>query len=150
MLHQLFVTEFQRIMDFARLGMKQSAAAQEQAGPTEQLYLGIFSIVEYLRSKPDILVAFDWIRNRGISPKPPEEKPELVSDFLRLFENIDIKFLQGGRSPFTGLWATPWILFLIINTLMQKKSGHKVKNVPNSDIRFLYRLITFGIGGFKL
>jgi len=147
MLHQLFVTEFQRIMDFARLGMRQSAV------PQEQLYLGIFSIVEYLRSKPDILVAMDWIRNRGISLKPPEEIPESKVEFLRLFENIDIRFLHDGKNPFEGgggLWLTPWILFLIINTLMQKKAGHKVKNVPNSDIRFLYRLITFGIGGFKL
>jgi AcrR family transcriptional regulator len=147
MLHQLFVTEFQRIMDFARLGMRQSAV------PQEQLYLGIFSIVEYLRSKPDILVAMDWIRNRGISLKPPEDIPESKIDFLRLFENIEIRFLQDDKNPFAGgegggLWLTPWILFLIINTLMQKKSGHIVKNVPNSDIRFLYRLITFGIGGF--
>jgi len=145
MLHQLFVTEFARIMDFARLGMRQSAV------PVEQLYLGIFSIVEYLRSKPDILVAMDWIRNRGISLKPPEDIPESQIDFLRLFENIEIKFLnvmpdEGGK----GLWLTPWILFLIINTLMQKNAGHNMKNVPNDDIRFLYRLITFGIGGFKL
>ena len=142
MLHQLFVTEFARIIDFARLGMRQSAV------PLEQLYLGIFSIVEYLRSKPDILVAMDWIRNRGISLKPPQDKPESTSELLRLFENIDIKPLNVMPNE-EGLWATPWILFLIINTLMQKKSGHKVKNVPNSDIRFLYRLITFGIGGFK-
>ena len=144
MLHQLFVTEFQRIMDFARLGMRQSAV------PQEQLYLGIFSIVEYLRSKPDILVAMDWIRNRGISLKPPQDIQESKTEFLRLFETIDISLLQDGNSPFTELWATPWILFLIITTLMQKNSGHKVKNVPNSDIRFLYRLITLGIGGFKI
>ena len=143
MLHQLFVTEFARIMDFARKGIEQSTT------PQEQLYLGIFSIVEYLRSKPDILVAMDWIRNRGISLKPPQDIPESQIDFLRLFENIDIKFLRDGKSPFTELWATPWILFLIINTLMQKNMGHRVKNVPNSDIRFLYRLITLGIGGFK-
>jgi AcrR family transcriptional regulator len=146
MLHQLFVTEFQRIMDFARKGMQQSAV------PAEQLYLGIFSIVEYLRSKPDILVAMDWIRNRGISLKLPEDIPESKTDFLRLFENIEIRLLQDGKNPFEGggVWLTPWILFLIITTLMQKKAGHKLKNVPNSDIRFLYRLITLGIGGFKL
>jgi hypothetical protein len=57
---------------------------------------------------------------------------------------------DGGGGERGGLWLTPWILFLIINTLMQKKSGHKVKNVPNSDIRFLYRLITLGIGGLKI
>jgi len=143
MLHQLFVTEFVRIIDFARLGMRRSAV------PQEQLYLGIFAIVEYLRLKPDILVAMDWIRNRGISLKPPEDKTESVSEILRLFETIDIRFLQDGNHPFSELWATPWILFLIINTLMQKNARHSVKKVPNSDIRFLFQLITLGIGGFR-
>jgi len=146
MLHQLFLTEFRRIMDFARLGMRQSkeqAAPQEQAVPmeqsvpAEQLYLGLFSIVEYLRSKPDILVAMDWIRNRGINLKPPEDIPESTIGFLRLFEDIDMKPLNV--MPYEGgLWMTPWILFLIINTLMRKNAGHKAENVPNSDIRFLY------------
>ena len=123
MLHQLFVTEFARILDFARHGMRQSAV------PQEQLYLGIFSIVEYLRSRQDILVAMDWIRNRGISLKPPENgRPSAEgSDFLRLFEDIDISLLQNGKNPFSGmgegLWLSPWILFLIINTLMRETFG---------------------------
>jgi len=135
MLHQLFATEFVRIIDFARLGIKQSAV------PQEQLYLGIFAIVEYLRLKPDILVAMDWLRNRGINLKPPQDKPESASEMMRLFETIDIGFTES--------WVTPWILFLIINTLMQKNAGHSIKKVPNSDIRFLYQLITLGVGGFK-
>jgi hypothetical protein len=142
MLHQLFITEFLRIMDFARQGIRQPAL------PQEQLYLGIFSIVEYLRLKPDILVAMDWIRNRKINLGPvrkKEEKP--MHEFVRLFEEIDIKPLRNGKSPLKGeLWLSPWILFLIINTLMQAGSGQAAGKVPNSDIRFLFRFITLGIG----
>jgi AcrR family transcriptional regulator len=142
MLHQLFITEFMRIMDFARQGMRQSEI------PQEQLYLGIFSIVEYLRSKPDILVAMDWIRNRRINIGPIKKRTEKpMLEFIRLFEEIDIKPLQNKESPFRGeLRLTSWILFLIIATLMQGNSGQIAGKVPNSDIRFLYRFITLGIG----
>jgi len=141
MLHQLFITEFMRIMDFARQGMRQPAL------PQEQLYLGIFSIVEYLRSKPDILTAMDWIRNRKINLGPlrkNKEKP--MHEFTRLFDEIDIKSLRDAESPFRGeMRLSPWILFLIVNTLMQANSGQMAGKVPNSDIRFLYRFITLGI-----
>jgi AcrR family transcriptional regulator len=142
MLHQLFVTEFMRILDFARQGMRQSAI------PQEQLYLGIFSIVEYLRSKPDILVAMDWIRNRKINLGPVKKRTERpMLEFIRLFEEIDIKPLRNSESPFRReLRLSPWILFLIIATLMQTDPGRKV---PNSDIRFLYRFLTLGISGNK-
>jgi len=145
MLHQLFVTEFMRIMDFARQGMRQPVL------PQEQLYLGIFSIVEYLRSKPDILTAMDWIRNRRINLGPIRKRKERpMHEFMRLFEEIDIKPLQNNESlSREELWLSPWILLLIITTLMQTNSGQTAGKVPNSDIRYLYRFITLGIGGNK-
>jgi len=146
MLHQLFVTEFMRIMDFARQGMRQ------QALPQEQLYLGIFSIVEYLRSKPDILTAMDWIRNRRINLGPIRKRKEKpMHEFMRLFEEIDIKPLRNNEILFKEeLWLSPWILFLIISTLMQANSGQMAEKVPNSDIRYLYRFITLGISANKV
>jgi hypothetical protein len=42
-----------------------------------------------------------------------------------------------------------WILFLIVKTLMGREQGHAFGDVPNSDIRALYKFITLGIGGFK-
>jgi len=165
MLRQLFMTESMRILDFARNQIKQSEV------PQEQLYLGIFSVAEYLRSKPDILVALDWIRNRklDLSPADPagrgpagrgpagrrQKKP--IVGFLSLFEVIDIKPLQNEGSPFKEISVgekenfniTPWILFLIVKTLMKRNTGHALGDVPNSDIRALYKFITLGIGGFK-
>jgi len=149
MLYQLFKTESQRIIDFARQGIRQSAV------PQEQLYLGIFSITEYLRAKPDILIALDWLRTRRPSLKPPEDEIDGPGyDFLWAFEEIDIKPLRNNGCPFNEALGdegriSPWILFLIANTLMQNNPGKMVKNVQNSDIRFLYRLITLGIGGFR-
>jgi AcrR family transcriptional regulator len=152
MLHQLFLTESMRIIDFARRQIKQSEV------PQEQLYLGIFSIAEYLRSKPDILVALDWIRNRKLNLSPSGHKhKETMFGFLRLFEVIDIKPLQNEGSPFREITIgekenfniSPWILFLIVKTLMIRKPGQGLGDVPTSDIRSLYKFITLGIGGFK-
>jgi AcrR family transcriptional regulator len=155
MLRQLFMTETVRIIEFARQGMQQSALAQEQ------LYLGIISIVEYLRSKRDILITMDWLRNRRPN-FDPENKPPLPNTFLRIFEDIEIGSLRGGKSPFGSmpqggdLWLSPWILFLIINTLMLRNaeqtasSAESLDNVQMSDIRSLHRFLTLGIGGAKL
>ena len=148
MLRQLFMTESMRIIDFSQSQIKQSEI------PQEQLYLGIFAVAEYLRSKPDILVALDWIRNRKLNLAPVDhrhKRPKI--DFLRLFELIDIKPLQNEGSPFMEIPIgekenfniSPWILFLIVKALMGRKPG----DVPNSDIRSVYKFITLGIGGFK-
>jgi AcrR family transcriptional regulator len=152
MLRQLFKTESMRIIDFAQSQIKQSEI------PQEQLYLGIFSVAEYLRSKPDILVALDWIRNRKLNLRPAGHKHKGPTiGFLRLFEVIDIKPLQNEHSPFREIpigekenfSISPWILFLIVKTLMGREPVRALGDVPNSDIRALYRFITLGIGGFK-
>jgi AcrR family transcriptional regulator len=173
MLHQLFLTESLRIINFAKQGIKLSQV------PQEQLYLGIFSIAEYLRSKPDILVTLDWLRNRRLDLGPPgdarygkvrysavhkneahysKRHKEPPIEFLQLFDEVEIKPLQNNESPFKGLFAgegdntviSPWILFLIVNTLMRRDQNQILGDVKNTDIRFLYRFITLGIGGFKI
>ena len=151
MLYQLFKTESLRIIDFAKQGIRQSAV------PQEQIYLGIFSMVEYLRSKPDFLVALDWIRNRRLDLTPPGEKEKGPPiEIQRIFHDIDIKPLQMHTSPFRGIGTdeenaciSPWILFMVINTLMNTHPGKTLGDVPNSDIRCLYRFVTLGIGGFR-
>ncbi|MCL2270650.1 MAG: TetR/AcrR family transcriptional regulator, partial [Treponema sp.] len=155
MLHQLFKTESRRIIDFARQGMRQSAV------PQEQLYLGIFSIAEYLRAKPDILITMDWLRTRRPNLKPSGEKFDRQEhEYLWIFEEIDIKPLQNTVSPFNELPGkegriSPWILFLLANALMNRTPGQalgtgaSITGVPNRDIRFLYRLVTLGAKGFR-
>ena len=145
MLRQLFMTEFERITDFARQGMGQSTDA------LERLYLGIFSIAEYLRAKPDFLVAMDWIRTRRLD-FVKEDKRALWKDglppgFHRLFEGIVIKPFQCGESyddERSRRRISHWILFLTINILLRPGEKEEIKN---EDIRLLYRFLTLGIGG---
>jgi len=152
MLYRLFMTESLRIINFSRQAMQQSLA------PLEQLYLGIYSIAEYLRSKPDILVALDWLRNRRLELNPPDKKPGFPpAEFRQVFNDIKIEILHSGKSPFRGMFSDDedssgfslWVLFLIVNTLMRKEQGQALGNVPNSDIRCLFKFLTMGIGGFK-
>jgi len=147
MLRRLFVSEFKRIMEFARLsiGISDDAAVQ--------LYLGIYSITVYLRSRPEILIAMGWIRTRKLDLGKPEKNIEI----FRLFEDVDIEPLRNSteeeRQRFSHL-----VLFLLINILTlscgidQKAAGKApfATKFPaqNNDIRVLYKFITSGLGGF--
>jgi len=93
----------------------------------------------------------DWIRTRRLDFSKGEHKQDwedgLPPDFPKLFEDIEIKPFSGGErfdDEKGRRRITHWILFLIINILML--SGGK--EVKNEDIRFLYRFLTLGIGGF--
>ena len=140
MLHRLFFNEFMRIIDFARQGIQQSSI------PLEQLYLGIFSIMEYLCSKPDILVTLGWIRNRRLNFDPhgkKQEAPEIES--MQIFDDIDIKHrIKLTEKNKTGI--SPLILILVVNTLMRK---NKQAKESTEDIRFLFRFLTMGVKGFE-
>ena len=143
MLRQLFMTEFLRIIDFASQGMRHSDV------PVERMYLAIFSIAEYLQTKPDFLVAMDWVRTRRLDffkrgnqgwedGVPPE--------FHKLFEGITIKPFRS-REHFGGeKWVTHWILFLIINTLLMPDRSRE--EILNDQTRIVYQFLTLGIGGF--
>jgi AcrR family transcriptional regulator len=140
MLCRLFMTEFARILAFARQGMGLSAL------PAEQLYLGIFSIAVYLRSRPEILTALDWIRTRRLDLGGHEI---IETNFFHLFEDIDIGVLPGGADEEGKRHTSHWILFLLVNILMRRSKGQVLGNAQNSDIRTLYRFITLGLEGFK-
>ena len=136
MLRRLFVTEFKRIIEFARNGIDLSP------NPTEQLYLGIFSIAVYLRSRPEILVSMDWIRTRKLDLGKPDKNLEI----FRLFEDVDIEPLRNATEE-EKQNASHWILFLLIKILT-----HPVKetelDMQNGVIRLLYKFIISGLGGF--
>jgi len=142
MLRRLFLNEFKRIIEFARQGISLSAV------PAQQLYLGIYSIAFYLRSRHEVLEALNWIRTRKLDLGKPEKKMEI---FFRLFEDVEIEpFKNSGEEEKRKI--SHLILFLLINILMRPyMSGNKnlsVKDVRNDDIRLLYKFITLGLGGF--
>jgi hypothetical protein len=113
----------------------------------EQLYLGIFSIVLYLRSRPDILTALDWIRTRKLDMGPPEQ----AMDYSVIFRDIRDGHLKNGENfgEDTDQQIAHRILFLIVSILMRRHKTQSLADMPNSDVRTLYRFITLGLGGFK-
>jgi len=136
MLRRLFVTEFKQIIEFAKQGINLSM------NPTEQLYLGIFSISVYFRSHPEILIAMDWIRTRKLDLGKPDRHVEV----FRLFEDVNIEPLSNATEE-EKQNASHWMLFLLIKILT-----HPIKetnlDVQNDAIRLLYRFIISGLGGF--
>ena len=148
MLRRLFAGEFRRIIEFARRGIGLSGDT------AEQLYLGIFSIAVYLRSRPEILTAMGWIRLRKLNLGKPEKNTEI----FRLFEDLDIELMRN-ISEEEKQRVSHWILILLINVLIQPDKNNKLSwlaeenvipqiNAQNADIRVLYKFLTLGLGGF--
>ena len=141
MLRRLFITEFKRIIEFARRAISLSS------NTAEQLYLGILSISVYLRSRPEILIAMDWIRTRKLNFGKPDKNLEI----FRLFEDVEIEPLRNAGDD-EKRRASHWIMFLLINILTHPESEFPAKetdkNVQNDCIRSLYNFIIFGLGGF--
>jgi AcrR family transcriptional regulator len=138
LLRRLFIEEFKQIIAFARQGINLSD------NTAEQLYLGIFSISIYLRSRPEILVTMDWIRTRKLDVGKPVKDQE----FFRLFEDVDIEPVRNATEE-EKQCTSHWILFLLINILMHSAEGAEESGGDNV-IRLLYRFISLGLGGFIL
>ena len=146
MLDQLFITEFSRIVSFAKVQLETSRI------PEAQLYLAIISIVYYLRSRPEILVAIEWIKTRRL------ELGEGIS--TRISQTIaSIKMEAVQRlDPHMLLEVAQWILFMIVNTLAWWPSktddnctdrniewAKNTKEITNESFRFLFRFIALGL-----
>jgi len=159
MLRRLFVTEFKRIIDFAKQGIKLSPDT------AQQLYLGIYSITVYLRSHPEILIAMGWIRTRKLELGKPEKHVEI----FRLFEDVDIEPMRNAADE-DKQRISHLILFLLINILTRSVPQHTdtsknlswlcdelclssgdipSEKMQNNHIRLLYKFVTLGLGGLK-
>jgi AcrR family transcriptional regulator len=149
MIGQMFLTEFDRIVDYAELGKSRSAVAEEQ------FYLVLTAIANYLRSRPEILITLDWIRTRRLDPGisvPPR--------IYRIFADIQLKpaaapgnlpessgEADAGGLELAGEALAQWVLFLIINILMKRPEGLSFSDLPNTSFRILYKFIVLGIEG---
>jgi AcrR family transcriptional regulator len=155
MLGQLFITEFSQMVNLAKLQI-------ETAGtPEVQLYLAIISIVNYLRSRPEILFALDWIKSMRI------DLDKVASDRLHeIIGGIKTDYIRNYDRHLL-VWAAQWILLMIVNTLAMwplNQEGKKpcagqdrmkiwAKNtaeVPNECFRVLFRFIALGLEGLNL
>ena len=150
MLDQLFITEFSRIVKFAKAQIETTEIHEAQ------LYLAIMSIVYYLRSRPEIFIAIDWIKTRRL------ELGEGISALI--FRNIaDIKLGAVQKlDPHMLLEFAHWILFMIVNTLawwppkpeaaladQNIEWAKNIKEIPNESFRLLFRFIALGLEGLN-
>jgi AcrR family transcriptional regulator len=138
MLCRMFITELDRIVRHAEAGRSLSAK------PEEQFYLAIVSIANYLRSRPEILVAMDWMRTRRLDLDFSE-----FSGVRRLFAGIKVKAAGLAALDPTGETMARWVLFLIVNTLMRRPGGSSFADVPDVSFRILYKFVALGIEGWE-
>ena len=159
MMGRFFITEFSRIVNFARVQVEMSEA------PEEQLYLAIVSIVNYLRSRPEIFGAIDWIKTRHL-----ELGKEASGRLYRIIVNIKLEAIQKYDKNVL-LHVAQWILFLIVNTLalwpsmeagatshrdsslakpgINKNWAKNIAEIPNESFRVLFRFIALGLEGLN-
>jgi AcrR family transcriptional regulator len=145
MLKQFFMTEFKRMGRYANTGIAGSAV------PVEQFYLAVVSLADYLRSRPEILLAADWLRTRRL-----DLGLEIPPRFYRIFSDFGFPGSPPPPPSAPGEELAPaqeqisqWIFFLIVNTLMRRPPAVGFAEVPNASIRRLYRFICLGIKGFE-
>jgi AcrR family transcriptional regulator len=136
MLVRMFSVEFDRIVQYAEMERSRSAK------PEEQFYLAIVAIANYLRSRPEILIAMDWIRIRrlDLDISPPSRAYQLFPDIG--INGTDLAGLSGET-------IAQWVFFLIISALMRRPEGSSFADVPDSSFRILYKFIAFGIEGWE-
>ena len=147
MLDRLFVTEFNRIANFARARIEAYNAVEDQ------LYLAIISIVYYLRSRPEILVAIDWIKTRQL-----ELGKGVSGEIFRIVGDLKLDAIRDLDLYALGEIAH-WILFMIVNTLAwrsskttkQSFSSEQINSleIPNESFRFLFQYISLGLEGLN-
>ena len=156
MIAQLFVTELTKIANHAKIQVESSCVSEEQ------LYLAIISIINYLRARPEILEAIDWIKTRKLN------LGKNVSGYLsRIIGDIKIEAIQNyDRHKLVQI--AQWVLFMIVNALAlwrypenqkmanQENVGWDVSwsrnlaEIPNESFRKLFRFIALGLGGSHL
>jgi AcrR family transcriptional regulator len=123
MLAQLFVSEFTRIMDYAWMNITGSET------PEEQLYLVIISIADYLRSRPEILIALDWVKTRrletGLKDTPRVKHPVFSQDIT----TINLNVLKGPE----GQKIAHWILFMIVVILLRGEASNQIPDASGPE-----------------
>ncbi|MDR0586716.1 MAG: TetR/AcrR family transcriptional regulator; helix-turn-helix transcriptional regulator, partial [Treponema sp.] len=131
MLSRLFMTEFERIAGIAK------ACSGLSPRWEERLYLVIFSIAAYLKSRPEILVAMDWVCVQRL-----ELDISLPFRLFDFFSGINIGSGLGSED------ISQWVFLLLGMVLMRYYHTENDLNLPRRALRKTFRFITLGIEGF--
>jgi AcrR family transcriptional regulator len=141
MLSRLFFTEIEYVINYVR------ESINKVSQPEDQLYLALLAIADYLRSRPEMLITMNWLRIRRI-----KIDLHIPPDFFSLFSEIPLGLKD--EKTLTPNWKTHWIVFLIVNILMQAPAknpaaaGRKAFSaLPDTVFRTLFRFIGLGVEG---
>ena len=153
MLGKLFITELVRILGFAK------AQIETSQQPEEQLYLAIITIVNYLRSRPEILVAIDWIKTRRL-----DLGKGVSGQIFRIIGSIKMEAIQK-YDPHILVEYAQYILYMIVNVLAwwppgkgdlpppvhgySKAWARNLAEIPNESFRVLFRFVALGLEGLN-
>ena len=150
MISRLFISEFTRIVKFAKAQIETTAVSEEQ------VYLTIISIVNYLRARPEILQAVDWIKTNRL-----DLGKDVQSYLYRIIGTVKIEAIQDYNRD-RLVYVAQWILFMIVNTLALWQIGKSTKKmrenifwarnvveIPDESFRILFRFIALGVKGLK-
>ena len=153
MLGKLFIKEFSGIISSAKMQVEASVV------PEEQLYLGIISVANYLRSRPELLMSMEWLKTRRLNML--NIKKEAIVKLESLIRCFNQEIIMKQDSQFL-LWIAQWILFMIIGILAwgpaaKTETGpinnpimwaKKAVEIPNESFRVLFRFAALGLEGF--
>lgn len=135
MLEKLLMSEFTGILNSAKTQIETSLV------PEEQLYLGIISIVDYLRHRPEFFLAMEWIKTRKL-----DLNKTALAKIQYTIGDIKLEAVKKQDQQWLILTAQ-WIFFMVISILTW---GPQTKpQVPNESFRCLFRFIAQGLEGMK-
>ena len=144
MMSRFFITEFSRILNSARAQLETTKV------PEEQLYLAIISVANYLRSRPEILMAMDWIRTMRL-----DLGKEPLKRLYKAINSIKQEAVKQ-QNPHLLVWIAQWMLFLIVSTMARCREhednriwAKKAAEIPNESFRILYQFIALGLEGLN-
>jgi len=137
MLKQLLLTEVDQIAKLL------SARGLPARPPAERLYLFIATVAAYLRSRPDILTALDWIRIQRL------DLGVLVPE--RIFTIFDFLPPREGDQPALSAFnVARWVLFMVVNLLMTERMSPGDNLTDEEKIKKLFRYVALGTQGYTL
>ncbi|MDR2702357.1 MAG: TetR/AcrR family transcriptional regulator [Spirochaetaceae bacterium] len=129
MLSRFFMAEFEHIAECTTTRIAMSGLREER------LYLAILSIAEYLKARPELLVAMDWVRIQRLELNI--SLPPALYDFFN-----DLKPERSSGDIWENIPL--WIPFLLAILLIRLK---KLPELDYKSLRKMYKFICLGIKG---
>ena len=158
------MTELSIMMDYVKNQIEKTEKGEEQ------VYLTIISIVQYLQSKPEILLSMDWLKTRKM-----DLGNEAIKQLTKAIVSIKLKAIHDFDNRVIVKIAN-WVLFMVVSTLTwwprvekgggegskksnssslcitearRKSMAKEITRIPYECFRVLFRFISLGLESYK-